>query len=196
MESQMGGPSPSLRGERLLTLPNAISALRLASVPVFLWLFVAGAEVAAAVLYGIGAASDFFDGYIARRTGSVTELGKVLDPLADRVLIVALVIALVARDALPWWLAAAVAGRDVVVLAAYLLLARRGAARIDVNFAGKTATACLLFGLTWLLASFVWEELGRWVGLAFVAVGAAIYWYAALLYAGVVREGLRAGRQA
>src|SRR5687768_2714238 len=86
------------------TVPNVLSFLRLLSVPVFLYLFISGRELPAVILYAAGAWSDFFDGVIARRTNQVSELGKLLDPLADRVFISALLIALVARDALPLWL--------------------------------------------------------------------------------------------
>src|ERR671918_764728 len=87
---------------RLLTIPNLLSFGRLATVPVFVWLFVSGREDAAVILYAVAAWTDFFDGFIARRTHSVTELGKLLDPLADRVFIVALALALVARGTLAW----------------------------------------------------------------------------------------------
>ena len=180
---------------RVLTLPNVLSAVRLASVPVFLWLFLTERENAAVVIYGAGALSDFFDGYIARRTGSVTELGKLLDPLADRVFIVALAIALVARRSLPWPLALAVLARDLLVLSLFPLLERRGVERIQVNFVGKCATAALLTGLTWLAlteTTFTWVDLGRGPGIALIGIGAVLYWVAAFLYAREARERLQA----
>ena len=171
---------------RLWTVPNVLSLLRLASVPLFVWLFVSGHENAAVVLYAVGAWTDFFDGYIARRTNSVTDLGKLLDPLADRVFIVALAIALVGSGALPGLLAAVVIVRDVVLLALYPLVQRPGMPKLEVNLVGKTATACLLFGLTWLAlseTSFWGAGIGDEVGLAFVTAGAVLYWGAAVLYA-------------
>ena len=172
--------------DRILTTPNALSALRLASVPFFVWLFINGHENTAVIVYAAGAWTDFFDGYIARRTGSITRLGQLLDPLADRVLIVALAIALVARDVLAPWLAVAVIARDVLVLALWPLLERMGMKRIQVNFTGKTATACLLFGLTcmaWGETTFLWHEIGREVGVPFVIAGAILYWIAGIMYA-------------
>jgi cardiolipin synthase len=172
--------------DRILTAPNVLSALRLASVPFFVWLFVSGRENAAVAVYAIFAWTDFFDGYIARRTNSITRLGQLLDPLADRVLIVALAVALVARDVLPLWLALGVIGRDVLVLALWPLLERIGMRRIQVNFTGKTATACLLFGLTWLAwgeTSFVLHDVGDEVGMPFVWAGAILYWVAGIMYA-------------
>src|ERR671918_1908651 len=101
---------------RLLTIPNLLSFGRLATVPVFVWLFVSDREDAAVIVYAVAAWTDFFDGYIARRTHSVTELGKLLDPLADRVFIVALALALLRRGALPSWLGGVIIVRDVAVL--------------------------------------------------------------------------------
>ncbi len=171
---------------RVLTVPNVLSMIRLAIVPVFLYLFVTGRETAAVVLYGAGAWTDFFDGYLARRLGQVTELGKLLDPLADRVFIVALALALVAVDALPWWLAAAIVLRDVVLLGVWPLFERRGVGRIQVSFMGKTATASLLFGLTWLAVSetdFEWATFSAIVGMVFVVAGAILYYVSAGMYA-------------
>jgi cardiolipin synthase len=180
------GAASEVVHDRVLTIPNVLSAVRLASVPFFVWLFVSGHENVAVVIYAAGAWTDFFDGYIARRTGSITKLGQLLDPLADRVLIVALTVALVARDVLSPWLAVAVIARDVLVLALWPLLERIGMRRIQVNFTGKTATACLLFGLTclaWGETTFVGHGAGEAVGLPFVVAGAILYWIAGIMYA-------------
>ena len=176
-------PAPATTA--ILTLPNVISLIRLASVPVFVWLFVSGREDAAVILYGVGASTDWLDGYIARRTGAVSELGKLLDPLADRIFIVALVVALVARDTLPLWLAVVIVARDVIVLSAFPLLDRRQLARIPVNFIGKSATAALLFGLTWLAVSETSlgiDDLARGIGMTFTILGAILYWVAGVMY--------------
>jgi cardiolipin synthase (CMP-forming) len=170
----------------LATIPNALSLLRLASVPLFLWLFTSGRENAAVILYGVGAFTDFLDGFIARRSGQVSELGKLLDPLADRVFIVALAVALVARGPLPLWLALSVVARDLIVISVFPFLERRGVERIPVSFVGKSATASLLLGLTWLAltqTTFGLARLGDEVGLTFVVVGAVLYWLAAVMYA-------------
>ena len=170
----------------MLTVPNVISALRLATVPVFLWLWFAPAREVAVIVYGVGASTDFLDGYIARRTNSISELGKLLDPLADRVFIVALAVALVAGGALPWPLALAIVGRDIVILSLYPLVQRGGRPKIEVNFVGKSATAALFFGLTWLALSetdYGWAEFSDDVGIAFVVLGAVLYWIAGGMYA-------------
>jgi cardiolipin synthase (CMP-forming) len=171
---------------RVLTIPNLLSLLRLASVPVFIWLFVTDREEAGVVVYAVGAWTDFFDGYIARRTGSITQLGKLLDPLADRAFIVALAIALVATEAMSLWLAAVIVIRDVLVLSLFPALDRRGIQRIPVSFVGKTATALLLLGLTlmaWSETTFPLAGASGDVGLAITAAGAGLYWVAAFLYA-------------
>jgi cardiolipin synthase len=187
---------PAGRGTetRIVTVPNLLSGLRLASVPVFVWLFVSDREEAAVILYGIGAATDWVDGYIARRTGAVTELGKLLDPLADRIFIVALALALLARGALPAWLGGVIIVRDMAVLVLWPVVDRRSARRIRVNFVGKTATAALLVGLTWLaLSETRWSFGGRAreIGLAGTMAGAVLYWTSGIMYA---RAASRAGR--
>lgn len=184
-------PTPASPGSsRILTIPNVISFVRLATVPVFIWLFVSGFENAAVILYAAGAWSDFFDGYIARATNSVTELGKLLDPLADRIFIAALVIALVVRGTLPWWVALVILGRDLLVLSLFPYLERRKIQRISVNRVGKSATAALLAGLTmlaWSETTFAGADVLDAPGLGFTLLGAALYWAAAYLYA---REAL------
>jgi len=189
---QAAGPAGVDR--RVLTVPNVISVARLSSVPVFLWLFTSGREEAAVVVYGTGAATDFLDGYIARRTRAVSDLGKLLDPLADRVFIAALCVALLARGALPPGLAAIVIVRDVALLSLWPVLERSGLPRIAVNPTGKAATALLLTGLTALAVSetsFGWATIGRHIGLVGIVAGAACYWAAAALYAREARESLR-----
>lgn len=189
-------PRPDAPADRgLWTVPNVLSFLRLLSVPVFVWLFVSGRENAAVVLYSVGAVSDFFDGVIARRFDQVSEIGKLLDPLADRILIIALVVALVAREALPLWLAIAIVGRDLLLLSVFPILERRKVPRIAVNFTGKSATASLLFGLTFLaysLTTFPVEGFADEAGTGLTLLGAVLYWAAALMYARAARDGLRA----
>jgi cardiolipin synthase len=195
---QRTSAEPSVASNAIVTVPNIISFARLATVPVFLWLWFAGSREVAVVVYAVGAWTDFLDGYIARRTNSVSELGKLLDPLADRVFIIALAIALVGGGTLPWWLAVAVIGRDVVILSLYPLVQRRGVPKIAVNFVGKSATAALLFGLTWLALSetdFGWAGIGDEIGIAFVVLGAALYWIAGAMYARVAMAGMKAGEE-
>ncbi len=178
---------------RWLTIPNVLSFARLASVPVFVLLFVNGHEGPAVAVYAVGALTDFFDGYIARRFDQTSELGQLLDPLADRVFIVALAIALVAHGTMPLALALAVIVRDVLILGLFAVFERRGMERIAVNNAGKSATALLLFGLSCLALSETSvgpQRAAEEVGLFCAWFGAVMYWIAAAQYLLVVREQL------
>lgn len=186
MKASIQPPGAEKASERVWTIPNILSFIRLLTVPVFLWLFVTGHENQGVILYGIAAWTDFFDGYIARRTNSVTELGKLLDPVSDRIFIVALCAMLIARNVLPWLLGAAIVIRDVAILSVFPALERRRVERIRVNRVGKTATAALLFGLTWLAVSvtdFAYARYGDEIGIAFTSFGAALYWIAGIMYA-------------
>lgn len=164
-------------------------------MPVFLWLFLTGRPNAGVVLFTIAAWTDFFDGLIARKTGSVTELGKVLDPLSDRIFIVALTIMLLVRRTMPAALGAAIIVRDVLILSVFPALERRGIERIPVNRVGKIATGLLFSGLAWLAYSestFPFNEgVGR-TGLVVAWAGAALYWVAAILYAREATRRMRA----
>jgi cardiolipin synthase len=181
----------STSSNRILTIPNVLSFVRLATVPVFLWLWLSDRRDAAVILYAVGGWTDFFDGKIARATNSVTELGKLLDPLADRVFIITLTVALVAADILPLWLALVLIVRDALLLAVFPVLERKGVERIAVNFVGKSATASLLVGLTLLAFSATsvdWADAGVVPGLTLTVFGAVLYWTAAGLYG---REAVR-----
>ncbi len=172
--------------DRIWTIPNILSFARLACVPVFVWLFVTDRKDAAVVLYAVAGWTDFFDGYIARRTGSVTELGRLLDPLADRIFIAALAIALVATGTLAGWIAVSILARDVLILAAYPLVRKGLATPIRVNGTGKTATAALLAGLTLLAVSETslgWASKVDEIAFGFIGLGAVLYWVAGGLYA-------------
>ena len=142
----VGPPEP---GDRILTIPNAISVARLAGVPVFLWLVLglrspAGDWWAVGLLIASGA-SDWLDGKIARALNQQSRLGQVLDPSADRLYIVATVVALAVRAIIPWWLVGILAAREVLMAAVLGVLRRHGWAALQVSFVGKTATLCLLY---------------------------------------------------
>jgi cardiolipin synthase len=172
--------------DRIATIPNILSFLRLASVPVFVALFVSGHTDAAVILYAVGAWTDFFDGWIARRFDQVSELGKLLDPLADRIFIGALVVALVATDVLPMWLAVTIIGRDVLILGLYPFVQRGALTKIRVNFVGKCATAALLMGATFLAITETSLSIADWFkvpGNILVGLGAALYWVSGAMYA-------------
>src|SRR5215475_6379038 len=176
-------------GDAILTIPNAISAARLAGVPVFLWL-VLGVDSRAGDWWAVGlliasGASDWLDGKIARALNQQSRLGQLLDPAADRLYIVATVVALAVRAIIPWWLVAVLAAREVLMAAVLWLLRRRGWAALQVSFVGKAATLCLLYAFPLLfLGSHVagYAETARVAGWSFAIWGTALYWCAALLY--------------
>jgi cardiolipin synthase len=186
--------------DRVVTVPNAITAVRLACVPLFLWLlFGAGRQTAAAVLLGALGATDWVDGFVARRYHQVSTVGKVLDPVADRVLVVTAVVAVTVHGAVPVWFGAATLAREVVVSIAVLLLASLGATRIDVLWVGKAGTFALMFAYPAFLLSYGnadWQVPFRafaWVsGLG----GLALAWVAAASYVPVARAALVRGRRA
>jgi cardiolipin synthase len=185
-------PRPNRRA--IATLPNALSLLRIAAIPAVVALIVRdGTEVAGLVLFGLVAATDWVDGYLARRTGQVTELGTVLDPLADRLAIAAALVAVVVRDAFPLWAAIAILARDgiVLVVGVALLLAR--GIRIEVRRIGKAATLLLMVAVpsvAWGGFSLPLGPAFRTVGWVTYAVGIAQSYAAAGLYAVDVRRAL------
>jgi cardiolipin synthase (CMP-forming) len=184
---------------RVVTVPNAISVVRLACVPVFLVLLGDGHRVAAAILLGALGASDWIDGWIARRFGQVSTLGKVLDPTADRVLLLAGAVALLADGSLPVVVGVLALVREALVSAAVVALALRGARRIDVQWAGKAGTLALMFAFPlFLLGDAVngGHALIRAAAWCFALVGLALGYYAALTYVPLARQALEDGRTA
>lgn len=186
--------------DRVLTVPNLISAARLAMIPILLWRFMTadtrGEFIAAFTLMAIIGASDWVDGFAARRLGQVSELGKLLDPVADRVAIIAVMAAFVLRDdgLVPLWVAAAIVGRDVLVAVVFAILESRGYPRIAVNRTGKAATACIFAGMALVAAGLILDPdpgmLARKAGVAVLGAGAFLYWAAGALYVGTIRRML------
>jgi cardiolipin synthase (CMP-forming) len=181
------GDEPDLR---VLTIPNIISFARLLGVPVFLWL-VLGVDSTAGDWWAVGllmasGLSDWLDGKIARALNQESRLGQLLDPAADRLYIVATVISLAVRTIIPWWLVALLAARELLLGVVLAILRRRGWAPLQVSFAGKAATACLLYAFPLLFlgshTSASYAEVTRIVGWMFAIWGSALYWWAAGLY--------------
>jgi cardiolipin synthase len=176
---------------RVWTLPNLLSVLRLAGVPVFLWL-VLGPEADgwALVLLMVSGVTDFLDGYLARRLGQTSKLGQVLDPVADRLYILAVVVGLALRDVIPWWAAVSLPLRDLLLWGLVPLLRTRGYSALPVHFLGKAATFNLLYAFPLLLlgdGDGAVATLANVFGWAFALWGIGLYWWAGLLYAWQVR---------
>ena len=183
--------------DRILTDPNALSVLRLLLIPLFLWLIlVAQADMAAVVVLAVSGITDWADGLIARTTGQITRLGRLLDPLVDRVTIAATLVGLALRDLIPWWLVGLLVAREVLLLLLVPQLRRHGLIALPVHYLGKAATFALFWGFPFVLVgagSATWEQVLGALGWAFVIWGTALYWYAALLYVDQLRRIVKHG---
>lgn len=178
----------------MFTIPNVVSLVRLALVPLFLWLLVSKDDVAAAgwTLFVIGS-TDWVDGFLARKLNQVSELGKLLDPLADRLAVAAAVLAGWATDVLPTWLALPLIVREVLVAITALYLLTRGVSRIDVRPIGKWATAFVYGGITWMFWGVGYDV--EWIRVfagTLGAIGLVLYYYVLIPYAQDVRAKLAA----
>jgi cardiolipin synthase len=186
--------------DRILTVPNVITLARLLCIPVFLWLlFGLHEQTAAAILLAVLGATDWVDGYVARRFGQVSTFGKVLDPTADRVLVATAVISIMAYGAVPLWFGIATIVREVLVSVMVVLLASLGAARIDVLWVGKAGTFGLMFAYpTFLLAygGAGWQAPITVIAYVTGITGLVLAWIAAGSYIGPARKALREGRAA
>ena len=184
--------------ERVVTIPNAISAARLVGVPVFLWL-VLGLRSQTGDWWAVGvliaaAASDWLDGKIARALNQQSRLGQVLDPAADRLYIVATILALAIRSIIPWWLVGLLAARELLLFVVLLVLRRHDYGPLQVSFVGKAATLALMYAFPLLFLgahTASYSEAARIAGWAFAIWGSALYWCAALLYVEQARRILR-----
>jgi cardiolipin synthase len=180
--------------DRVLTVPNALSALRLLGVPVFLWLILAHHDGWALILLMVSGFTDYLDGKIARRWNLVSRVGQLLDPAADRLYILATLLGLAIRDVVPWWLVVVLLGREVFIAALLPLLTSRGYKALPVHLLGKAATFCLLYAFPLLLIGEfdnVAGTIARPVGWAFTLWGTGLYWVAGILYAVQTRQVLR-----
>jgi cardiolipin synthase len=184
--------------DRVFTVPNAISVARLLCVPIFLWLlFGRDDRAAAAILLAFLGATDWVDGFIARRWHQVSTVGKVLDPTADRILLLVGVGAILADGSVPLVVAALTLVREAAVAVTALVLASLGARRIDVTWAGKAGTFFLMFAFPLFLAgesTLAWHEVAHWLGWAFAVPGLLYSYRSAAGYVPAARTALRSGR--
>ena len=184
-------PESGLVTDRVLTLPNALSALRLLGVPLFLWLVLNEHDPAAVALLMVSGFTDWLDGKIARRWGQMSKVGALLDPAADRLYILATLIGLTIRDIVPLWLTLGLVGRDVLLALFLPVLRRYGYGPLPVHFLGKAATFNLLSGFPLLLlgeGESLVSEIAHAFGWAFAIWGTALYWWAGVLYLVHVRQ--------
>ncbi|MBN2624447.1 MAG: CDP-alcohol phosphatidyltransferase family protein [Acidimicrobiales bacterium] len=182
----------------LLTLPNLITIVRLACLPLFLWLLFARDNRAAAawLLAGLGI-TDWVDGYLARHLHQTSELGKVLDPVADRLLFFVGAGGILIDGSVPTWFALVVLVREGLVGGATLVLAALGARRIDVTWFGKAGTFMLMIAFPLFLAgesTLSWADTGAVLAWVAGIPGLALSLFAAVLYVPLARRALAEGR--
>jgi cardiolipin synthase (CMP-forming) len=185
---------PGVVHDRVWTVANVVTFVRLAGLPLFAWLVLGPAAygIAFLVLALIGA-TDWVDGYIARRFDQVTRLGRLMDPLIDRALLATAAVTMLVEGIIPLWVVAAVVLRDVLLVGAALVLFR-GNPEIPVTRLGKLATACLLIGVPgFLLGHMDWGGAALWgaIGWAFTVAGIAAYWVAGVVYGAAARAIIR-----
>lgn len=181
--------------DRVWTIPNILSMLRLAGVPLFLWLLlVPQADLWAAIVLAVSAITDWADGKIARMFGQTSRLGQLLDPAADRLYILSTLLAFVLRGIVPWWFVALILVRDMIVGIALLVLRRHGYEALQVNYLGKAATFCLLYGFPMLLlakAATSTATVTLPLAYGFIIWGAGLYLVAGAHYVTQIRAIVR-----
>ena len=180
----------------MLTIPNLISLIRLGLIPVFLWLLVGRDNpFAAGWLLGFIGATDWIDGYLARRLDQVSEVGKFLDPLADRLAVVTAVIAGLISGDIPAWFAWALIIREVLIGIGALVVALKGHTKLEVRDLGKLATFLLYLAIAWFFVGAEWEW-ARWLALVVGVPGLVLYYIVGYQYAGDAVAAIRRGANA
>jgi len=177
--------------QELKSIPNMLSILRLLLVPVFLWLLIVDQLLIAFLVLMFASFTDWLDGFIARRFNQITSLGKVLDPSADRLFILATLIGLTVNEIIPAWLAIVIVARDILLLVGYPISASHGYGPLPVHFLGKAATFALLYALPLLLLADVWPSAEAVIlplawGFAYWGIG--LYWVAGFVYLAQLRQ--------
>jgi cardiolipin synthase (CMP-forming) len=202
VDSARKAPPPEAEAElpdRLLTIPNLLSIIRLALVPVFLWLLLGPrADGWALLILVYAGVSDWADGKIARIFNQASKFGAMLDPAADRLYTLATVVAFVVRDIVPWWIAAVLILRDVLVAGCIWVLGRNGFAPPEVTYVGKAATFNLLYAMPLLLLAqggSTAATIARPVAYAFAIWGGALFLWSGALYLLQARTALRSRRR-
>jgi len=179
--------------DRVWTVPNLLSLIRLITIPIFAWLaLVPEQDALAALVLALGSITDYFDGMLARRWDQVTRVGQLLDPIADRLSTVTVLVVFLVRGIVPLWFVALLVLRDVILTVQMARLKGRGVTGLPVNWVGKAATFNLMLSFPLLLwgasATAGFELLVRAVGWAFAVWGAGLYLYSGLLYLRQARD--------
>ncbi len=196
--------APAGPGEdRILTVPNVVTTVRLLCIPVFLWLLLRGPGhrgwYPAALLLGALGVTDGVDGFIARRFRQVSALGKVLDPIADRLLLGVASVSIIVLGAVPLWVGLAALVRESLVALGFLIVASLGGRRMDVAWAGKAGTFGLMAALPLFLGGHAnddWHRIAETLAWICAVPGLLLGWYAVFTYVPKARVALRDGRVA
>ena len=191
--------SSAAETDRIWTIPNALSVLRLLGVPLFLWLLLGPhANGWALLILAVSGFTDWLDGVLARTLNQMSAFGALLDPLADRLYILATLVGLVLRHVIPLWLAIVIVGRDVIVGIALPQLRKAGYGPPAVHYLGKAATFCLLYAFPLLLLGTYHgtaADIARPTAWAFTIWGTALYVWSGVVYlhqiAGLLRNPVR-----
>jgi cardiolipin synthase (CMP-forming) len=182
----------------VLTLPNLVTFVRLCCIPLFLvLLFGADDRAGAAYLLGALGATDWVDGYLARRLGQVSEVGKILDPTADRLLFLVGILAMLIDRSVPVWFGVLALTREATVAIAALTLGALGARRVDVTWLGKCATFTLMLAFPLFLAGHAdlsWSPVAEALAWVVGVPGLVLSYYAAWQYVPLARRALSDGR--
>jgi cardiolipin synthase len=182
----VGANRANVVSSRVLTVPNVLSAIRLALVPVFLVFIVRGEDLYALLVLVVSSITDFLDGVIARKFRQISRLGQLLDPAADRLFIFAALLGLALRDITPWWFVVVVVSRDALLLILGIVLANFGYGPLPVHHLGKVATLFLFYALPILMVGEAFDSVlpvTNPIGWAFALWGAFLYWWAGVIYA-------------
>ncbi|MFI6290769.1 CDP-alcohol phosphatidyltransferase family protein [Nonomuraea sp. NPDC050790] len=185
--------------DRIWTVPNLLSFLRLLGVPVFLWLVLGPkADGWAIALLMVAGFTDWLDGKIARAFNQTSRLGRIIDPAADKLYVFATILGLLLREVIPWWLVVLIIGRELFVASFAPVLRKHGYRALQVHFLGKAAMFNLMyaFPLLFLASHTGWyAEIARITGWAFAIWGTGLYWWAGLLYVVQVRQLVKADKK-
>ncbi|HEY2302911.1 MAG TPA: CDP-alcohol phosphatidyltransferase family protein [Acidimicrobiales bacterium] len=187
--------------DRLLTIPNGITTVRLLCIPLFLWILFGHHphdRYHAALLLAVMGITDWVDGFLARHLHQVSTLGKVLDPIADRLLLGVGVLAILIDGSAPLWIGLVVVIREGIVAAAALSLAVAGSRRIDVQWAGKAGTLGLMLTFPLFLAGHSmigWRHTAEFLAWCCALPAMALSLYSAVTYVPIARQALLEGRQ-
>ena len=178
-----------------INIPNALSVLRLLGIPVFIYFaLVSEQDVIAITILAIAGITDYLDGKLARAWNQTSDLGAMLDPVADRIYILATLIVLYQREAINLWVILVLLFRDAVLALMTLVLKVRGLKLMEVTYLGKAATFNLLYAFPLLLLAThqsVAGEIAFAIGWGFALWGIALYLYTGLIY---FQNGLRSIR--